>query len=210
MKSQITYSADGKSIIKTCRSVRECEQELLVYNLNLNFTPRLIQRISDTTIELSLIRGSSLAKQTDFDFSQPAEKLSLLHRSLRWEDKVLCHIDTNPRNYLIEEKSGFIYLIDFSESGFSYPENDLVNFLLFWAAILPVEQFQNAMSVFLQGYGAPDLLRSKGQDTLFTEYVGLFDERRRRYCKQPATTYDWQISNRNFLLQNFLRILSNL
>ncbi len=207
MKSRIILSEEGDSIIKYCRSSEECANELRIYNLQLDFTPKLIKIINDNTIEISRIRGSSLSDKTDFNFSIPGKLLSRLHRSLKLEEKVICHLDTNPRNYLIEEETGAFFLIDFSESYFSLPENDLVNFLLFWAAILPSDHFQPAMRDFLAGYDAPELLKMNHQE-LLSQYIDIFDERRIKYCKTPGTVFEWQKNNRGYLLSNFYPILA--
>ncbi|MBW6516158.1 MAG: phosphotransferase [Candidatus Cloacimonetes bacterium] len=207
MKSQITYSSDGKSLIKICRSETECANELHVYNLGLDFTPKLLNKIDEKTIEISYIKGNSLKDEIDFDFSKPAEQLAKLHKSTIKEGIVLCHLDNNPRNYLIEKETGKFYLIDFSESGYSLPENDLVNFLLFWAAILPPNRFQNAMQRFLEGYKSPELLDNKRQRSHFSQWINVFDVRRRKYCKNPGTKFAWQIDNRKYLLTNFYTLV---
>jgi len=209
MKSQITYSSDGNSIVKRCQSPEECANELRVYSLHLDFTPDLLRIIDERTIEISLIKGNSLSNETEFDFSVPGNLLSQLHRSLHQDDKVLCHLDTNPRNYLIEDETGRYFLIDFSESGFSLPENDLVNFLLFWAAIIKPDRFQRAMRDFLAGYEAPELLNQSRQD-IFPQYFDTFDERRRKYCKSPGTVFEWQRSNRHYLINNFYPNLTTI
>ncbi len=204
MKSEICYSQDGKTVIKKCRTAGECEKELRVYRLALPGTPDLIKIIDERTLELKRIYGKSLSTESDFDFSKPAAMLSDLHKKLgNNEGKVLCHLDTNPRNYLIEEKTNDYYFIDFSESDFSLPENDLLNFLLFWAAILPPVDFKKGMKDFLSGYKAKNLLAKQRRDQYFQGWIDIFDERRRRFCKNPRTVPAYQTANREYIMYNF-------
>lgn len=208
MKSQITITPDGKSVIKRCRSVAECTNELRVYKLNLPYTPQLLKLIDDRTLELTRIIGRPFSTEIDFDFSMPGKMLATLHLSDSHQDQVLCHLDTNPRNYLIEETTGKYFMLDFSESNYSYAEHDLINFLLFWAAILEPDHFERAMQDFLTGYHAQKLLNRHSQPELFTKWIKAFDDRRRKYCKNPCTVAEWQERNRKYLLNNFYRILS--
>jgi tRNA A-37 threonylcarbamoyl transferase component Bud32 len=207
MKSKLVYSDDGKSLIKYCRSQEDCANELRVYRLKLAYTPELIRIIDDRTIEIARIRGKTLSAELNFDPFRIGRMLSALHEAKSKDDLVLSHIDTNPRNYLIEDRSGDYYYIDFSESRYSYPEHDLINFLLFWAAILPNNKFINVMHDLLNGYNTTILFDRDREKSLFPEWIEIFDNRRKQYGKTPCLNEEWQKRNRQYLRKNFYPFL---
>jgi|GEM_PF-1032452 len=209
MKAKLVYSDDGRSLIKACHSREECANELRVYRLKLPFTPELIRIIDDRTIEISRIRGRSLSNEHNFDPFRIGRILADLHKSEKKDGLVLSHIDTNPRNYLIDEESGKYFLIDFSESGFSYPEHDLVNFLLFWGAIFSFNQFVKTMDGLLNGYNGDTGLKPGREQELFPDWIEIFDERRRRFDRSPCQDEAWQARNRQYMSENFYRVVQN-
>jgi hypothetical protein len=207
MKSEISYPISGKSVIKRCRTAEECANELQVYRLELENTPRLLRIIDERTIEISRIFGNTYSGEKDLNFSEAGKLFSQLHSASKKGDMVICQLDTNPRNYLIEKDTGRYFMIDFSESAYQLPENDLFNFLLFWAAILRVEEFRSKNEDFLRGYGSWELLDEKRKETHFPIWIAEFDERRRKFCKNPGTELDWQKMNREYLIEHFYDIL---
>lgn len=203
MKSRILFSDNGKTVIKECRTKEECDKELHVYNLKLEHIPELVGKIDERTFEMKRIFGRTLAQDTEFDFQEIGKLFAALHETERINEKVLCHLDTNPRNYIIEERTGQYFFIDFSESGFGYPENDLINFLLFWAAILPTDRFTAGITDLRKGYRLRGVIAEDRIKKMLPEWIEIFDKRRKRYCKNPATVFDWQKRNRELLLNSF-------
>ena len=202
MKSEIMLSQDGRSLIKRCRTVDECSREIRVYRLRLPFTPELLRVIDERSFEIANIKGDPLSPLQQIDFRIPGRMLATLHLAAPQEGEVLCHIDTNPRNYLIEKETGDYYMIDFAESRYSLPEHDLVNFLLFWGAMLEPENFGIVMQHFLEGYETRHLL-DPARKELFQGWFNAFDERRRRYGKIACVDAEWQRRNREEILTGF-------
>ncbi|MFA5498059.1 MAG: phosphotransferase [Candidatus Cloacimonadia bacterium] len=208
MKSELTVSPDKKSIVKKCRCRKEFENELRVYRLNLDFTPRLLSHNEETLeIEMSYIDGAHLWGVNSIDFIALGDLFGKFHSSYKEGEMVLSHRDTNPRNYLYDISSKKYYFIDFAESGLSFPENDLVCFLLFWGANCHPSEFDHIMVGFLRGYHNYIEMLDEDRTSLFREWFDDFDERRRVYGKTPCLNQDWQERNRAKLLDEFYQLL---
>ena len=205
MKSTIKISSGGKTILKTCRSKEEFENELRVYRLELDFVPKLIAVHDGLILELQYIDGVTLSPETRLDFEKMGQLFTDFHQATTNGEYALCHIDTNPRNYLITDK-GTYYMIDFSESSYSYVEHDLVNFLLFWAACYEPNRFESSSHLFLNSYQNKGLC-DPTRNELFNEWFNAFDERRRKHNKTLCLNEEWQKRNRNIIIDDFYRII---
>jgi len=209
MKSSLTISVEKNSVIKTCRSREEFENELRVYSLGLDFTPRLVSyNEKGYELTISYIEGVSLWEVADVEFATLGNLFSKFHNSIIQSEYVLTHRDTNPRNYLYDKKLNRYYFIDFAESGFCYPENDLVSFLLFWAANCEPAVFDKILTTFLDGYRRNaknlDVRRKKH----FIEWFNDFDERRRTFKKTLCLNEIWQQKNREKIMSGFYALLA--
>lgn len=206
MKSKIVFLEKCKTVLKTCRNKQEFDRELAVYNLNLPVTPKLISSRADLTLELEMIDGETISYQNELDFSCFAYLFSVLHDRTRQSNKVLCHIDTNPKNYLFRKYDSRYFMIDFAESMYSVPEHDLFNFLLFLAAIYEPEKFEISCQRFLTSYGLKHLLDSARKDN-FNLWIDIFDRRREMFNKGQTAVDNRQDLNRFLLTTSFYSFL---
>lgn len=206
MKSKIIINPGGKSIDKVCRNREEFLNELRVYKLRLEFLPQLKGFNEEKNIiKLKKIEGKTLSTETELDPAEFAGMFSALHAATHISDKnhnkndhVICQIDTNPRNYLIREYDRKCFMIDFSESDYSVPEHDLVNFLLFWAACYEPERFRYFLRKFLSNYKNKYLVCAN-RLPLIQRWIDIFDYRREKYCKNPYIVKEWQDKNRQLI-----------
>jgi tRNA A-37 threonylcarbamoyl transferase component Bud32 len=202
MKSEIVYPESGNVVHKKCLSEKAFQNELRIYHLGLKFLPKLISAEDDNTLVIERIEGENLNTEQDLDFVLFAEMYSLLHTATFNSQKVICQIDTNPRNFIIRKSDSKYFMIDFSESDYSYPETDLVNFLLFWASCYKPERFSSVLPTFLNSYPAKYLL-SKRNRVDIEDLIRKFDSRRKLFRKTPCLNRKWQDENRELLKTKF-------
>jgi tRNA A-37 threonylcarbamoyl transferase component Bud32 len=209
MKSNLNISVEKNSVIKTCRGREEFKNELRVYSLGLDFTPKLLS-YNENSFELTMsyIEGASLWEVPGVEFVILGKLFSKFHNSINQGEYVLSHKDTNPCNYLYNMKLDRYYFIDFAESGFCYPENDLISFLLFWAANCEPSEFNKIMTVFLSGYRGNAKCLDIERKKHFIEWFNDFDERRRAFNKTPCKNETWQQQNREKIMSDFYVLLA--
>ncbi len=214
MKSQIDVSNNGNSILKTCRSHEECFREIRVYSLGLDFIPKYRGLQGTNKILLERIIGKSISLSIVLDASQLARMFSILHlktlikiASPHQTYRTICHIDTNPKNYLIRAADGKYFMIDFSESYYSIPEHDLVNFLLFIAASHQPDKFKSFLSSFLSSYTNKKIISNRHK-TLIIKWTSIFDHRREKFRKSLNINREWQYLNRRLILNSFYDFFS--
>ena len=193
-------------IKKECRTQKEFYRELFVYRHTLPFLPRFIGFEEPHTIIIEKIEGVHLDEKMALDFSLFSKMFSILHFATFDSRMVICHSDTNPRNYLIRNSDKKYFMIDFSESCYNYPEVDLTNFLLFWASCYEPARFRNSMTLFLRAYNAKILLTKQNRVNLY-RLIHFFDMRRAKYGKSPCANSSWQTSNRHILVNDFYNLL---
>ncbi len=202
MKSKIIVDKIKGCVIKQCRNKAEFDRELEVYSLQLDFIPELLEIKDNYVLEIAYIDGVTIAPDSPESYSEIAEIYAKLHLATIKGEKVICHLDNNPANYIKEKSSGRYHMIDFSESGYSYPENDLVNFLLFRAPYFEPNEYEKYFSPFLSSYQAINLIEMKHKGLIY-DWIDIFDERRRKYCKSRCVNTEWQKVNRDMILKNF-------
>lgn len=206
MKSTIITDCERQIVKKICRSEEEFQNEIRGLSLGLPFTPQLYSAYQDKVVEMELIDGETLSDNNKLDFSKLALLFSGLHAATAKQGKALCHLDTNPKNYIIQTATGRYYMIDFSESGYSVAENDLVNFLLFFAAMYEPERFADAMKILLKSYSSKKLA-DKTRKPLFNCWMEIFDRRRQKYGKNRGLNQAQQEVNRKHLQSFFYQHL---
>ena len=136
------------SIIKHVLNKREFIMEMQVYQKRLPYIPQMVSFDEQTlTMEMQRIKGVPIGITRSFSFYTAGTILKRFY-----EDTGLIHYDTNPRNYIIEEDSKDLYMIDFSESRKGDYGSDAISFLLHWADILDNEMFKKAAKELLSGY----------------------------------------------------------
>ena len=178
MKSDLLFDYDNLSVTKTVNTKEEYDKEMLVYGRHFSFVPGLISTDNDLTITIEMIQGHHISQESDF--YTIGEHFSELHL-IKSGELSLCHQDTNPKNYMYT--SGKYYFIDFAESGFNYPEFDLIHFLLFWAEIADRETFKTISHDFLQGYLLKGQINHDKWQMIYNETVNKFDNRRKQFGK---------------------------
>ncbi len=134
-------------------------------------------------IRIQRILGEPYLDLQDFNAIELGKALSEFHLASHREDgSCLCHIDNQPQNILLAS-TGY-WFIDFSDSRFGRPEEDISHLLLFWAAEFHPASFRDRLKQLLLGYLPGIKLDHQAwkEATLASEQ--RFDERRSRFGKQ--------------------------
>jgi hypothetical protein len=134
-------------------------------------------------IRIQRIWGEPYLDIPDYNPLELGKALSEFHlASQRKDGTCICHIDNQPRNILLAD-TGY-WFIDFSDSRFGHPEEDISHLLLFWAAEFHPASFRDRLKQLLLGYLPGIKLDHQAwkEATLASEQ--RFDERRSRYGKQ--------------------------
>ncbi len=202
MKAEIIVIPEKHRVLKVCRTAVDFHKEVRVLSIAFPFIPSLLATYGEKVIEMELLEGETITNKMNLDFFKLAGLFSQLHLKTSNKQKVLCHIDTNPKNYIIDEVTGNYYMIDFSESSLSVPEHDLFNFLLFFAAMYEPERFEKAMICFLNSYKNKRLL-DRNRHPLFDQWIDIFDHRREKYRKKSNVLPTIHKRNRKLLRERF-------
>ncbi len=181
-KSILLIDPESQTVTKKFHDPDSLYPELKIYHLKPDFAPQLLDHNNRDTLILSYIPSVTLFQYITCDQHVDFRPIARLHQKLhglkQHDGLSLCHIDTNPRNYLYD--GNIWWMIDFEESQMSEPEEDAIHFLLFLASEYPSSMFRNAvrsyLSVFQEGYLRLDRWRS-----LFPVWIDRFDKRRKRY-----------------------------
>jgi thiamine kinase-like enzyme len=193
---------DDKIFRKFYHSSYDARQEYEFYQNKLGFIPRLIEYSSSGVvhyIDFEYIDSCSLWQQAEIDFCIVAKLYADLHNYSPREGKVICQIDTNPKNIIISRENGRYYLIDFVDWRWEYPEFDIIHFLLFWASAKPAEQFSLIVEQFLSAYQRAASISTKRWNDLLPQVISFFDLRRRIYQKKEKNNNPDMEKNRQTL-----------
>jgi len=202
MKSDHTILADEGIFRKFYLEKHDAEQERLIFNKRLSIIPRLIATGSKDSIEYNdfeYVESSHLWQLDNIDFQAIAELYCELHQLENKQDKVICQIDTNPRNIIYDKLNGRYYLIDFVDWRWEYPEFDLIHFLLFWAEVVSKVEFDDIQQSFLKSYKLKGEINSQRWGRLYPQVVHFFEDRRKLYGKSEKKFNPDQKTNRNLL-----------
>ncbi|MDN5353904.1 MAG: hypothetical protein PWQ09_660 [Candidatus Cloacimonadota bacterium] len=197
MKTKILFKKEAGEVIKICNSPAEFQKEVYIYQKNLDFTPKLIDHDGRIKLILQFIPGETIAQIKNPDFSELAKLFLQLHRLEQRDGKVICHIDTNPRNYIKWQQQ--YYMLDFAEWQWQLPEVDLINFLLFYASEQQKDQFRKTCESFLRTYHEESTINVIEWELLLAELILKFDRRRKIFCKKEHSLSSDVNINRNFL-----------
>jgi len=179
MKNRIDVLSDR--IIKYFNSEICFMRELLIYQLELAYTPKLLdysqQRDEGWWISIERIIGHHPQIESLFDFTKMLDTLAYFHRDLKHFRIHFSHHDTSPKNFILT--SELCYLIDFSEINVRKTEYDIVSFFLFAVDFLPHEQLASLLDYFIKHF-APFY---RINDQIIFNSVVEFDYRRALYNK---------------------------
>lgn len=180
------------------------ERELSVYQRQLPMVPRLLSYKHPEWIEVQRIDGSAYLHR---DFSQEeaaglASVIARFHASTSRDERCLCHWDNQPRN-ILGTGSDF-YLIDFSESRVSLPEDDLSHLFLFWAAEFTPERLRSLTGAFLSVYRKLTPLDTDSWARALARSKRRFDLRRRRYGRHEGHLPQGQLRENRAILAGLL------
>jgi len=180
----------------------DAEQERLIFDKKLSITPRLISTGSKDSIEYNdfeYLESFHLWQLDNIDFQAVGELYSELHQLENMQDKVICQIDTNPRNIIYNKLNGRYYLIDFVDWRWEYPEFDLIHFLLFWAVVVTKDEFEDIQQTFLKGYKLRSEINIQRWGRLYPQVVHFFEQRRKLYGKSEKKLNPDRLTNRDLL-----------
>ncbi len=181
-KSTITLDPGSGRVTKILFDAHLFRNELSLYRLKLDFAPELIDYNDRDTLILQYIPSVTLYQyitcEPHFDFAPIARLHKRLHDQRREDGKALCHIDTNPRNYLYD--GGNWRMIDFADCAMDDPEVDAIHFLLFLASEYPSAGFIDAVRSYLRGFPEKYIRLDVWNERLM-EWIERFDERRRKF-----------------------------
>ncbi len=188
-KSTLTIDPGSGTVTKKLSEAHLFRNELSVYQFQLDFAPELIDHNDCDTLTLQYIPSVTLYQyitcEPNFDFALIARLHKRLHDQRREDGKALCHIDTNPRNYLYDGNNWL--MIDFADCAMDDPEVDAIHFLLFLASEYPETEFREVARSYLRGF--PDgYLRLEIWNTRLKVWIERFDERRRTLHRIEPTT----------------------
>jgi thiamine kinase-like enzyme len=181
-------------VLKSCKSKAAFQRELAVYSNDLSITPRLISA-DFPILKISYLPTIPIGEMEHPDFKKIARLYSILHTQTIFRTKCLCHIDCNPKNILYSKTDEQYYLVDFSDSKYDFPEKDIINFLLFWAAIFSDSEFENCYTDFLTAYNLNAVINKERFLILLPECIKAFQERRKKFKKTERSQYHYDIMN---------------
>ncbi|MCF7859106.1 MAG: hypothetical protein K9N07_07270 [Candidatus Cloacimonetes bacterium] len=197
-KSKIEFYWEKRIVRKHYHKAEEYQRELEIYNKSWKILPSLLNT-GKNWLEISFKPGENLWEQDSVDFAVIGRLYAQLHNYESRDGKVICQIDTNPRNvlYCLEEKK--YYLIDFVDWRWEKAEFDLIHFLLFWAGALSELEFYVAMKEFLAGYNTLRSISAETWQELYPQVVQYFDGRREHFGKREKKGGGEETINRKML-----------
>jgi tRNA A-37 threonylcarbamoyl transferase component Bud32 len=181
MKSNVVIQKEKNQVIKICKSPKMFKKELYIYNKKLHFVPRLLDHDGKNTLILEYLPGENIGEMKEPDFSKLAVLFAELHSLENKSGKCICHVDSNPKNYIFSQQK--YYMIDFGEWEYNLPETDLIHFLLFWASIYEADKFKTAFRQLLDKYLLQGNINPLEWEMMIPEMIERFDSRRQRYGK---------------------------
>ncbi len=195
-KSVIIVDVEHRTVTKKFSSAQAFHNELEVYRFQPAFAPKLIDHDNHKNLIIEYISDVTLIDCTDSgrDFRAIAELHKAIHALKTDGQKVLCHIDVNPRNYLCRDNRW--YMIDFSDCRMDLPQVDTIHFLLHLASNYPQEVFRQAARDYLQTF-SPDSFDKTCWHRLLQSWIRRFDRRRFAYRQIEPTREAW--INRDWL-----------
>ncbi len=170
----------SNSITKKFSNKNFLRKEIFIYSKDIPFIPELLS-FDENSITISKIEGKNIGEMKDPNFKKLGLLLANFHGIKKNKDKVICHFDTNPKNYLFDGKNYFI--IDFENIVMDFAETDIIHFLLFWAHILEFEEFQKCVQNFLLGYCLKNSIDIIRWSQLFSSILHRFNDRRKTFNK---------------------------
>ncbi|MCB5245575.1 MAG: phosphotransferase [Candidatus Cloacimonetes bacterium] len=171
-----------KSIIKHFSSANTYWQEFKVYEMELPMVPRLISYEEPYWIEIEYVEGKPYLDEPlepELIYTL-ADTIGKFHSLTRKDKLCLCHWDNQPSNIIYSQTQ--IWLIDFSESKFSFPEDDITHLLLFWCAEFPPAQLTVLVERFIYRYQLYLRLDSKVWQNALECSLKRFNKRREAFA----------------------------
>lgn len=187
MKTKIEIKED--IVIKHCNSLEEYQNELMIYQMNLDITPKLLGHYSDMRIALDRIEGKHPSKITHFFLCLEC----LVHFHTLTQNLSLCHTDPNPGNFICTKDQA--YLIDFSQIEKDNPARDIIAFCLFLVDILPIEDLDQIGMFFKNNYS--DLYEFNTE--IVNEECVRFDLRRKEFKKIIKLSFEQKAKRQRIL-----------
>ena len=187
---------------KVCRHKRALLNELQVYLHDFPFKAKLISYQQENTLILSKLPGIPYLDAKDLSeelLTKLANAIYELHTSNQFDSKVLCHWDNQPGNILWDETEHKIYLLDFEDIRWAFPEADLAHLLLFWAEVMDYETFINKAAFFISQYQSELQLEEKRWKNEYRKAKARFDRRRSKYNKRERLINPSRSENRKYL-----------
>jgi hypothetical protein len=196
--------------IKVCRSKKAFSNELYIYQSSFPHKARLHEILSNNTLVLSKIDGT-----TYLDCIQPDPSIIIhlamcigrFHSTFCINDKVLCHWDNQPQNILWCKAKQSIYLVDFEDIRFAHPEADIAHLFLFWAEVMSRDEIVKHIQTFLINYKSKVPLHKTRWKQEYKKAKARFDRRRKKYNKKEPVPNPDKLFNRKYL-SNLWSILS--
>jgi hypothetical protein len=201
MKTNLIFEKEKGRVIKICNSPSEYKKALAIYQRQLPFTPRLLDDDGSITLVLEYLPGIPIGDMDVPDFAALAQLFVQLHSLESRAGHVICHHDTNPKNYLYLPEQNRYIMLDFAEWRYDFPESDLIHFLLFFASIYSRREFTLAARSFLDAYRAKLPVNPIQWGMMLEEEIERFDSRRRFYGKSEAQKNPDVQDNRALLQQ---------
>jgi aminoglycoside phosphotransferase (APT) family kinase protein len=196
MPEQVQLLPEQGIVIKRFSDPALFERELYIYLKNPEFAPQLLDHNHHDELVTRYLDCQNLGQRENPDFTAIGPLFYALHHL---EDTVICHRDTNPRNYLQSPQG--TWMIDFTNWEYGRPEEDLVHFLLFWASIRVPEVFSEILVQVISGYPGFCEVDPADWREASERMVRLFDERRGRYGRSRFVRLDDMERNRELLLR---------
>lgn len=199
------------SVVKHCRSNKAYQKELFVYQSDFTHKAVLNEVIKPRTLVLSKLNGIPYLDIEAFSsgmVKKLAKIIAEFHSIITLEGKVLCHWDNQPRNILWDSAKQRFWLLDFEDIRLAYPEADIAHLFLFWAEVMPADEFKCFVSDFICQYQKYRQLNAERWVLECRKAKNRFDARRRRYCKSLKSDRSLRNINRRYLISE--RFLSEL
>ncbi|MCD6182256.1 MAG: phosphotransferase [Candidatus Cloacimonetes bacterium] len=199
MKSNLIFQKEDGRVIKICNSPSEFKSELAIYRRQLPFTPQLLDDDGRITLVLEYIEGMHIGEMPQPDFGKIAQLFAALHQLENHHGKVICHYDTNPRNYLFSPGKNRYFMLDFAEWRYDFPESDIIHFLLFFASIYSHRHFCEIFRQLITAYRQTMPINPIEWDILLPEIIQRFDTRRALFGKREQQKNPDVLHNRDFM-----------
>ena len=201
-KNRLIFNSKDKSVTKFFQSKDDFVKELFIYQKKPNFAPKFLSYNQDNlSIKIELIKGDTIINLQNPDFKMLAKLFYQLHTL---EDKTICLMDTNPKNFLYSIEKNRYFIIDFSDWQYADKEFDLIHFLLFWASLWRYERFYQVAKIFLTEYENYAVIKKSNWKTNVINVINIFDNRRQFHKKKEKTINNDTEKNREMLKNLFL------